>query len=152
MTRANTEVDLHGKYFREPNSGCWIWEGTVNSKGYAYTAYRGKTYRAHRLFFELQKGKIEKGLTLDHRCRVRCCVNPEHLSVVTQTENRRLGVRAQVSDEIVDFIRQQKIWRGIGAPPRLFEGKTILGLSKELNIPRTTISRILNGQKWRGSN
>jgi hypothetical protein len=47
--------------------------------------------RAHRLYYELEKGPIPKGLTLDHLCRVRCCVNPDHLEPVTPVENVMRG-------------------------------------------------------------
>jgi len=69
---------------------CWLWIGTVNSTGYGYfqTGGRGtKKARAHRYAYEFLVGPIPKGLVLDHLCRVKICVNPEHLQPVTQREN-----------------------------------------------------------------
>jgi hypothetical protein len=80
----------------EPNSGCWLWTGAINRQGYAQTTRgRGRSLRAHRLMFEETHGKIPPGMVLDHICRVRCCVNPDHLEPVTQAENVRRGNAAR---------------------------------------------------------
>ena len=47
---------------------------------------------AHRIVYELIKGKIPEGLFIDHLCRVRNCVNPDHLEPVTHEENIRRGI------------------------------------------------------------
>lgn len=77
----------------EPNSGCWLWTGS-GTYGYG-TIGRGKRIEmkviAHRLSYELHIGPIPEGLVLDHLCRVRCCVNPQHLEPVTNEENIRRG-------------------------------------------------------------
>jgi len=82
----------------EPNSGCWIHMGALDSHGYAgfrRSPYSGnKWQRAHRASYEMFVGEIPKNLGLDHLCRVRCCVNPAHLEPVTSKENNRRGVRA----------------------------------------------------------
>ena len=73
-------------------SGCWIWMGADNGdQGYGRVYLGGKSYRAHRLMYELIKGKVPGGLDLDHLCRVRCCVNPAHLEPVTNLENLLRG-------------------------------------------------------------
>ena len=65
----------------------------INDGGYAVLHMRPiqRLRRAHRLYYELEKGPIPKGLTLDHLCRVRCCVNPDHLEPVTLVENVMRG-------------------------------------------------------------
>lgn len=73
-----------------PN-GCWLWTGTCNSIGYGQVGFNKKYYLAHRLCYQLFKGDIPKGLCLDHLCRVRNCVNPDHLDPVTQKENLLRG-------------------------------------------------------------
>ena len=74
----------------EPNSGCWIWLGSLNDAGYGRHRCRSlKTHHAHRTAYVLIRGAIPDGMTLDHLCRVRCCVNPDHLDPCTLKENVR---------------------------------------------------------------
>lgn len=68
---------------------CTIWTGAVNSKGYGCFAVGGVSYLAHRLAYEDVRGPIADGMTIDHMCRVRNCVNVDHLEVVTVAENNR---------------------------------------------------------------
>lgn len=78
----------------EPMSGCWLWTGSTSRDGYGTVGIylgggrKGKhtSKRAHRAVYELLVGPIGKP-TLDHICRVRCCVNPAHLRPATMFEN-----------------------------------------------------------------
>lgn len=76
----------------EPNTGCWLWTAAVRN-GYGRMTVRRATHKtaAHRVAYEVFVGPIPHGMTLDHLCRVRCCVNPEHLEPVTMRENIRRG-------------------------------------------------------------
>jgi len=71
------------------NTGtCWIWTGAKNAKGYGSVGIGGrKTALAHRTVYELLAAPIPEGMTLDHLCMVKACVNPEHLEPVTREEN-----------------------------------------------------------------
>ncbi len=71
----------------EPMSGCWLWVGPVSWNGYGECIRAGVRTRAHRDSYEHFVGPIPSGLQIDHLCRQRCCVNPEHLEPVTQREN-----------------------------------------------------------------
>src|SRR6266446_450017 len=73
----------------EPNSGCWLHIG-VRKRTPEYGVY-GRMH-AHRYAYTELRGPIPPGMTLDHLCRVRCCVNPAHLEPVTGIENVRRGV------------------------------------------------------------
>lgn len=75
----------------EPNTGCWLWHGMVNARGYGCIAHKERMYRAHRVLYEREVGPIPSGLTLDHLCQNKQCVNPEHLEPVTAAENHRRG-------------------------------------------------------------
>ena len=71
----------------EPNSGCMIWMGASRGNGYGAFWDGKKDVAAHRFAWERKHGPIPVGLVVDHLCRVRTCVNPAHLRVVTQREN-----------------------------------------------------------------
>jgi hypothetical protein len=73
-------------------SDCVLWAGSVSPEGYGYVngKPRGKLY-AHRLAYERIHGPIPVGLEIDHLCRVRHCVNPDHLEAVTRRENQLRG-------------------------------------------------------------
>lgn len=76
----------------EPNSGCWLWDAGISYQGYGLFVYKGRARRAHRISYEIAHGTISESLQIDHLCRVRSCVNPEHLDLVTQQENIRRGI------------------------------------------------------------
>lgn len=88
---------FEARYVPEPNSGCWLWLGGLAGGGYA-TMWGGRSMiRAGRWAYQTFVGPIPYGLELDHKCRVRCCVNPAHLEPVTHTENVRRGDAGKVN-------------------------------------------------------
>jgi hypothetical protein len=71
----------------DPIFGCWLWQGKVDSTGYPIV-WRGRTpVKAYLLVWTAEIGPIPDGLVADHVCRVRSCVRPLHLELVTQSEN-----------------------------------------------------------------
>lgn len=74
-----------------PESGCWIWNGYIDHYGYGIVKINTRIYKAHRVAYFLHFGSLDTTLTIDHLCRVRCCVNPHHLEAVTNYENIKRG-------------------------------------------------------------
>lgn len=72
-------------------TGCWLWQGNIDTKGYGRFGHEGRSCYAHRVAYELLVGDIPEGLVLDHLCRVTACVNPAHLEPVTRVENIMRG-------------------------------------------------------------
>jgi hypothetical protein len=71
--------------------GCMLWVSSRAKQGYGVLRWNGRTKNAHRLAYELAKGPVPSGLELDHLCRNRACINPDHLEPVTHKENMRRG-------------------------------------------------------------
>lgn len=108
MFRVGQKVDILDAYpdyvIPEPNSGCWLWIGPIKHTGYGRFSVRRnggwKTTIAHRWSYEASIAPIPLGMTIDHLCRNKCCVNPDHLEVVTAVENTR---RAYLSKRGISF-------------------------------------------------
>ena len=91
LARFEAKIDRSGE--------CWLWRSTLDAHGYGRFGVAGatrrewRTFLAHRVSYETYVGPIPEGLDLDHLCRVRECVNPDHLEPVTRSENLRRSPR-----------------------------------------------------------
>jgi len=75
------------------DNNCWLFEGSKDKAGYGkIRRFRGSMCLAHRVMYEELIGEIPEALVLDHLCRTRNCVNPDHLEPVTQQENIKRGL------------------------------------------------------------
>lgn len=79
----------------EKTATCWLWTGSIGTRGYGFIHVRelgkSRTILVHRYAYILHSGSIPARQTLDHLCRIRHCVNPAHLEVVSRWENVRRG-------------------------------------------------------------
>ena len=73
------------------SSGCWEWVGRTGKDGYGSVGAARNSRLAHRVSYEWWMGDIPDGLEIDHLCRNRACVRPDHLEPVTHMENVRRG-------------------------------------------------------------
>lgn len=69
--------------------GCWLWTASLDPNGYGQFHDGERLTKAHRFAFAVVVGPVPDGHELDHLCRTRHCVNPEHLEPVTHAENMR---------------------------------------------------------------
>jgi hypothetical protein len=90
-----------------PFSGCWIWNGTIAHDGYGRvpSGRRGVSIPAHRLAFEYAKGPIQDGLQIDHLCRIKGCINPDHLEAVTASMNVLRGLVPTTASKHMKAVR-----------------------------------------------
>lgn len=102
----------HGGRFTGPSysvdseSGCWNWIRVVASNGYGHAYANRRPTGAHRLYYEKYKGPIPRNLQIDHLCRNRRCVNPNHLEAVTARENTRRSPRTKLTEEDIHEIQR----------------------------------------------
>jgi len=130
-----------GPEYLEENRGfsspCWIWQHGRAKAGYGLIKERGTIVTAHRVYYRRFKGEIPEGLQLDHLCRVRECVNPDHLEAVTNAENSRRGWMTRLKREQVERVR---LLASVGV--RNVE------IAKIYNMSETHIGNIVRGTKW----
>lgn len=76
----------------QPETGCWNWTGYRNRNGYGQFYFNGRQRPAHCYAWEVKNGPVPYGTEIDHLCRNRACVNPDHLEAVPHRENILRGV------------------------------------------------------------
>jgi hypothetical protein len=116
---------------------CWVWIGPLN-RGYGMVSYLGETRRAHRIAYELQHGPIADGLVLDHLCRNRACVRPEHLEAVRQATNAQRGEQARITMDDAREIRA-----------RIVAGELQGSIAEDYAVSIHTIHWIAEDIMWR---
>lgn len=82
------------KFSEGKDNECWEWQAAIdNTTGYGKALLsKNKVTTAHRISYAIYKGNIPKGLVVDHLCRNRKCVNPNHLEAVTHKVNTNRGI------------------------------------------------------------
>jgi hypothetical protein len=117
---------------------CWVWQRKRIPSGYGYLNFDGRQWVAHVLYWERVNGPVPDGYELDHLCRVRPCVRPDHLEVVTHALNVQRSMTARLTPEAVAIIRATPRIRGSGR-----------ALAERFGVGPTAISDIRNGKTWK---
>lgn len=99
MGRESAQERLENNSMSALPSDCMIWMRRTDVGGYGRMSYLGVERPAHRVAYELKYGPVPEGMIMDHLCRVRGCVNPDHVEPVTNRENTIRGVAAEVNGE-----------------------------------------------------
>lgn len=134
-------------------SGCWLWHGSCWQDGYGRFFFTPpKAIKAHRFSWEIHHGPIPRGLSVLHRCDVRNCVNPKHLSLGTYGDNARDMVSKQrhvklhgslhpnTKLSVIDVNQIRALYKS---------GITQVSLAKQFGIEQPAISKIILRQTWR---
>lgn len=130
-TAGTTELyTVEGTGYSTP---CWVWQGSVNNRGYGRV---GKDL-AHRRFYTKKHGEIADGMVVDHLCRTRRCVNPDHMEIVTVAENNRRGNLAKLTYADAELIRT-----------RYSNGETQRSIARSYGVSAYTIGDVCRGVSW----
>jgi hypothetical protein len=92
---------------------CWIYQGYIKPTGYGLVTVRiegRKTSRnAHVAFYETEVGPVPEGYELDHLCKVRSCIRPDHLEPVTHLTNVLRSSATRLTDEQVRYVLDSEL-------------------------------------------
>jgi len=131
----------------EPNSGCWLWTGSIAGGGYGQFWLNDRQVLAHRAAYELFVQKPHPLLAICHRCDNKLCVNPAHLFLGTRAENSADMVAKNRQAKGEQFARsrldQETVRLILSSPLSDSEWATKLGLSKG------AINHIRHRRNWR---
>ena len=98
MQRSNREASIGARITPQPD-GCWLFKGTTNPYGYGVaTLEGGRNQLAHRYVYETLIGDLDDDVVLHHKCEVKTCVNPEHLTPMSRADHMAEHHRLRAAD------------------------------------------------------
>ena len=144
---------FHDKIAYEPNSGCWLWTGAINTLGYGLIGLGHRSdgiAKAHRVSYQLHKGEISTGLCVLHRCDNPYCVNPDHLFLGTLSDNMKDCVQKK-RNFIPDNRAEKATWAKLTKENVLhIKEREMTGVkyAKLYSVSKSAIYEIWRGRNW----
>ncbi len=151
---ATTRMRFDAKYVPCPMSGCWLWTAASHKLGYGLMNALGES-KAHRVSWRLHRGTIPQGMSILHKCDVRCCVNPGHLFLGTQTDNMRDMVAKGRARKIGNRGAKHPLAKLTQSAIVLMQlrrqslGHSYARIGRDFGVAAMTAYRAINGQSWR---
>lgn len=137
------------------NSGgpeaCWLWTGHISENGYGIASIKGKAFKAHRVSYFLEHGRIENDRLVLHRCDVRACVNPAHLFLGTPKDNSQDAVKKGRNTKLYgERNGKAKLTRADVLAIRRLCGRGVYQktVAKQFGVSEATVSYVVSGGRW----
>ena len=131
---------------------CWLWTGHIGENGYGIACLKGKTYKAHRVSYFIEHGRLDNDRLVLHRCDVRDCVNPSHLFLGTPKDNSRDAVMKGRNTKLYgEHNGKAKLTRAsVLAIRRICErdGVHQKTVAKQFGVSEATVSYVVRGGRW----
>jgi hypothetical protein len=136
-----TKVDKSGE--------CWIWTGAKNQKGYGNLVFEGEYARPHRVVYEHEIGPIPPGMHVLHRCDNPSCVNPEHLFLGTNLDNRHDMFAKGRHPHGPTHGNAKLSWGAVHeARVRNVLGESASALAREFGVSAVQMQRVVGGRSY----
>jgi HNH endonuclease len=139
------------KFKMTDKNKCWEWFGNRNPSGYGMIGYLATQVLAHRVSWEVHRGKIPKGLFVLHRCDNPPCVNPNHLFVGTCKDNAQdMILKGRKPDTSGSKNGMSKINEADALKIRRLSaaGNNFTKIGRRFGLCTTSVSNIVKRKKW----
>lgn len=154
--RAAFNVKFQSRIDKRGPNDCWLWTGGINKfTGYGRAMYRRRRIPAHRYAFMLANNieHLEKWQFVCHKCDNPPCCNPNHLFLGTQADN----MQDMLSKGRDNYCRGERSpsrklsWEQVQAVKSMAEAGELSQreIARQFDIHQVTVSKILNGIRWR---
>ncbi len=141
---------INERYSIDENRGCYIWNSSYTADGYALITYKKKKVRVAKAVLENKLGRpLKVGYETCHLCNNRGCIKPEHLYEGTHKQNGKdLAESGKLKGEKASNSKITQVQAKI-IKDMISSGKSLISISKELNISIPTIEGIKRGTSWK---
>ena len=120
---------------------CWIWQRYLQPDGYGRCVVKTedgkKSMGAHAMMWERVNGPVPEGKELDHLCRVRPCIRPDHIEPVTKKENQHRSPFRKLNPQLVAEMRTLRT-----------EGWTLVRLAERFHVSVPVVSKVCRHELW----